>query len=97
MKQYKYTLLKQDGSIEVLPVSNKKDFKELYTLLDCQMIEIIPSDYCKGFGRCTVYGDEEGRFNSNNVRNPHFTVLIDHTGSPWDVVGNCIKEEVYHE
>jgi len=94
MKQYKYTIYKQDGTIEVLPISKKKDFEELYKILNCSIIEIIPSDYYPaGFGHSTVYGDEEGRFNENNHRNPHFKVLAD----GWDVVGNVIREEVYHK
>ncbi len=98
MKQYKYTLLKQDGTTQDLGVSRKKEFKELYTILDCSTIAIIPSDYYNGlnYGRCTMYGDDEGRFNSNNHRNPHFKVLGDAVyGDVWDVVGNIVKEEVY--
>jgi hypothetical protein len=99
MKQYLYTLYKQDGTIEVLPISKKKSFNEIYKILGCEMIEVIPSDYYPdGFGQVTVYGDEEGRFNSNNKRNPHFKVL---KGDPniepveWDTVGDLLKEEVY--
>jgi len=94
MKQYKYTIYKQDGTIEVLPISKKKDFKELYIILNCSTIEIIPSDYYpKGFGHATVFGDEEGRLNEDNHRNPHFKVLAE----GYDVIGNVIKEEVYHK
>ena len=97
MKQYKYTLLKQDGSTEDLGVSKKKSLQELYEAIGCNMIEIIPSAYWvgKGFGRCTMYGDEEGRFVETNHRNPHFKVLVDDNGGVWDVVGNILKEEVY--
>ncbi len=91
-KLYKYTLLKQNGTEQVLAPSQKKTFAELYILLNCSTIEIIPSDYYKDkkWGHCSVYGDEEARFNQNNVRNPHFQVLSE----SYDVVGNVIKEEV---
>lgn len=100
MKMYKYTILKQDGSSKVLPICRKKEFKGkdgLYELLNCSIIEIIPEDYYKGleYGRCTMYGDEEARFNTNNMRNPHFSVLKDFENAEWDVVGDIIKEEVY--
>lgn len=94
-KLYKYTILKQDGTKEELPLSPKKNFAELYKILNCDIIEIIPSDYYKraGWGHCTVYGDEEGRFNSKNNRNPHFEAIMA-GGMVWDVVGDCVKEEV---
>jgi hypothetical protein len=97
MKLYKYTLLKQDGTIKDLGVSKQKPFSELYTILNCGTIEIINFEYWKdrGYGRCEMYGDEEGRFNSKNHRNPHFNVIKDLDGSEWDVVGDIVKEEVY--
>ncbi len=100
-KQYKYTLLKQDGTVEDLGVGPKRSFKELYGVLNCSTIEIINHAYYegRGYGRCTMLGDEEARFNSENHRNPHFNVL---KGDPelgeeleWDVVGDIIKEEVF--
>lgn len=99
MKMYKYTILKQDGTTDVLPVCPKKEFKGkdgLYELLGCTTIELIPDAYYEGLGhgRCTMYGDEEGRFNTKNTRNLHFKVLKDVDGAEWDVVGNIVKEEV---
>lgn len=96
-KLYKYTIYKQDGTIEELEPCPGKDFKALYKMLNCEIIELIPDLYykSKNWGKVTVYGDEEGRFNSENIRNPHFDVLIDADGSEWDVVGNLIKEEVW--
>lgn len=93
MRLYQYTILKMDGSTEALPPSKKKDFNELYKILNCTTIEIIHSDYWKGMGhgRCTMYGDEEGRFNNNNHPNPHFKELA----PGYNVVGNIVKEEVY--
>lgn len=100
MKQYLYTLYKQDGTIEVLPVSSKKSFAEMYKILNCTTIEIIPSAYYPdNFGRATVYADEEARFSENCGRNPHFKVLKGNPalGEPleWDTVGDLLKEEVY--
>jgi hypothetical protein len=100
MKNYKYTLLKMDGTTKDLGTGRKKDFAEMYKILNCQTIEIIPEAYYQGLGwnRCSVYTDEEARFNSNNLRNKHFKVLRGNPdfGEPleWDVVGNAIKEEV---
>lgn len=102
MKQYKYTLYKQDGTIEVIGIGKKKDFRDFYKILNCSMIEHIPHDYYPDkSGRAEFWGDEEGRFLETNHRNPHFKVL---KGNPllgeyseWDVVGDIIKEEVYHE
>jgi len=98
MKLYKYTIYKQDGTIEVLPVSKEKDFKELYKILGCDMPESIPPAYYpEGFGDVIVYGDEEGRFKESNHRNPHFKVLKGNVliGEPreWDIVGDVIKQE----
>lgn len=88
---YKYTLLKQDGGEIEIGIGKRKDFKELRKILDCQIIEIIPKDYYDGKGTC--YGDEEGGFNENNHRNPHFKVIKDLWDDEWDVVGDIIKEE----
>jgi len=98
-KLYKYTVLRQDGTVQVLPPCEKKEFRGaggLYDLLDCGTIEIIPKVYYKPTGRFTLYGDEEGRFNDENHTNPHFEVIIDMFGQRCDVVGDIVKEEVYH-
>lgn len=39
------------------------------------------------------YGDEEGRFNSNNHQNPHFASRKDERGTLWNVVGDILREE----
>lgn len=99
MKQYKYTIYKQDGTIEDLGIGEKKNFQDFYTILNCQMIEHIPHDYYPDkSGHAEFWGDEEARFDSMNIRNPHFKVL---KGNPdlgeaeeWDIVGDIIKEEV---
>jgi hypothetical protein len=101
MKLYQYTILKQDGTKEVLKPCKKKTLKELYQILNCQMVEIIPNAYYEGLGHghCTMWGDEEARFNPENYRNPHFKVLKGNIAleeeREWDVVGNIIKEEIY--
>jgi hypothetical protein len=102
MKLYQYTILKTDGTKEILPPCKKKNFNELYKIIDCDTIEIIPPAYYAGldFGRCTILSDEEARF-KNKQRNPHFNVLKgdSNLGEPaeWDVLGNVVKEDVYHE
>jgi len=101
-KQYKYTLLKKDGSTEDLIIGKKKDFSYFRKVLNCSMIEHIPHAYYPdASGHAEFWGDEEGRYNIDNNRNPHFKVL---RGNPywgdksdWDVVGDIIKEEVYKE
>lgn len=91
MKQYKYTLLKQDGSIKELGVGTKKKLREL----NCRALEHIPETYYEGHGRCTMWGDEEGRVNEENKRNPHFKVLIDAIDdTEFDVVGDILKESL---
>lgn len=95
----KYTLLRQDGTIKDLGTGKKKNFKELYEILKCNIIEIIPDAYYDGWidGKVECYGDEEGRYNEKNHRNPHFKVLQGDVsfGEPkeWDVVGDIVREE----
>jgi hypothetical protein len=98
MKLYRYTLLKQDGSVEGLGVSKKKTFQEFYQILHCSIIEHIPHAYYPdNLGHVEMWGDEEARLKEGNTRNPHFKVLIGNPalGEPkeWDVVGDIIKEE----
>lgn len=98
---FKYTLLKQDGTKEELGVRKKMVFGDMYKILDCRTIELIPMAYWKmEYNRWGVemWGDEEARFNNNNVRNPHFLVLEGDPsiGEPaeWDVMGDVIVEEL---
>lgn len=91
MKKYHYFLLKMDGTKEDLGISPEKDFQEMYKILDCSTIQIVPPIYYSGRGK--VFVDEEGRFHAKNKRNPHFKVLTDKFGAEWDVVGNAIVEE----
>jgi hypothetical protein len=67
------------------------------------IIEVIPADYWPEVysDKIEYYGDEEGRFNENNHRNPFFKVL---KGNPmlgelaeWDVVGDILREELIEE
>lgn len=94
-----YILLKQDGTQEELDQSQHElHFDEFHKWLNCQTIELIPQPYYQeDWGDCKVYGDEEGRFNSENKRNPHTKVL---KGNPalgevaeWDCVGDLILEQ----
>lgn len=96
MKTYKYTLLKMDGTVEELGRQEEMDYEAMRELLSCQMIELIPRDYYQEtWGKdCLVFGDEEGRFNKDNKRNPHMKVL---KGNPelgeveeWDCVGDLL-------
>ncbi len=96
-KQYRYTLLKQNGKTKDLGVSERKTFKEMYKILKCTIIQIIPISYYSGHGNCSMYGDEEGRFSSKNKRNPHFKVLFCQiTGADFDVIGDILKEKRSH-
>lgn len=97
-----YTLLKMDGTTEELLQTDKEvDFTQFREWLNCQMIELIPSQYYQedwfGEGDTIVWGDEEGRYNTENKRNPHTKVL---KGNPalgemaeWDCVGNLILQQ----
>lgn len=89
-----YTLLKQDGTTEELAqVPKEVDLQQLYKWLNCRTVELIPSDYYQedwfGEGDTIVWGDEEGRFNSVNKRNPHTKVL----GEGWDCVGDLVLQQ----
>jgi len=91
MRQYKYTLLKQDGTAETLGRADEYDFEKIRKVLGCKYIELIPATYHQeAWGRCIVYGDEEGRFNDKNIRNPHTKVLKDADGQDWDCVGDLL-------
>lgn len=92
---YQYTLLKQDGTTEDLEPSPRKDLTELYKILNCTTVQIIPKAYYqhKNYGHCVIWGDDEGRFNTNNKRNPHFETLMDAESQEiFDVVGDCLLE-----
>ncbi len=94
MKKFQYTLLKQDGSTEDLGIRREIKFDELYKILDCRTIEIIPEQYHqRDWGECTVYGDEEGRFRSTNKRNPHTQVI----GGDWFCVGDLVRQASVEE
>lgn len=92
--KYKYQLLKQDGTVsDVAERKSQISSDALRAALDCTMLEIIPLDYYNGDPKgVTLFGDEEGRFNSRNQRNPHFKVLTDGGGREWDVVGDILVE-----
>ena len=93
---FRYTLLMQDGR-KSLPMHTSKEleFSEMYKMLECQTIEMIPRDYYpEGTPESAViWGDEEGRFNNRNYRNPHMKVLHDNRGGEWDCVGDLLLQE----
>lgn len=96
MRLYQYTLLKQNGTTQQLPICPQKDFKALYALLNCETIQVVPIDYINRPGRSTCFVDESGKFNPSNHRNPHFKVLTDSDGYEMDIVGDAVLETVYH-
>lgn len=90
---YVYTLLLQDGSYVVLDKCFKKwKYKQISKLVG-GMIEYIPTDYFPEGMRGSVIGNEEGRFNPVNHRNPHMKVLYDPMGRAWDTVGDLLLEQ----
>ena len=98
---YKYTLYRTDGTAHVFEDRNKKfPLEDLYKILDCRTIEFIPEDYYPDDDQVknvTYYGDEEARFVNYPIRNPRMKILYDFKGSPWDVVGNLLREEKISE
>ena len=93
---YKYTMLKQNGKeVDLGVYPHKMTLKQLYAALDCETVQAIPTDYYSdlGYGRCTMFADEEGRYKISNYRNPHFNVLSAPGGVEYDVVGDVLKEQ----
>ena len=100
--KYIYTLYKQDGTKEkVAKRPTEMPFADMYKHLNCSTIELLPNSYLPDeLARregVTAFADEEARFNSENLRNPHFKVLHGNEaiGEPkeWDVVGDIMIEE----
>lgn len=102
MKQlYKYTLLRQDGSRYEGEPRPKMELKEMYEILGCEIVAVIPEDYYPDdtIGkRITIWGDDEARYVEGAHRNPHMKVLNGNPeiGEPaeWDCVGNLLQEEM---
>lgn len=94
---YKYTLLNQDGTAELLAQTDKEvELKQLYDWLNCQIVELIPEPYHNEIWKSEetiVWGDEEARFNPDNKRNLHTKVLTDFEGNEWDCVGDLILQQ----
>lgn len=89
-----YTLLKMDGTEEELLQTEKEvELSQLYKWLNCTTVKLIPSDYYPDGMQGTVFGNEEGRFNDDNHRNPHMKVLHDPMGQAWDTVGDLLLEQ----
>lgn len=94
---YQYTLLGQDGTKTDLGTGKKKDFRELYQILNCDTLGLIPTTYYpKEYSRATIFGDDEARFNTDNHRNPFTKVLTGDIFDPameWDCVGNLVVQQ----
>jgi hypothetical protein len=91
-KQYQYTFYNQNGDVMGWK-GGKMEYDQIKRTLGegCTMLELIPKDYWpEGVKFGEMWGDEEGRFNSGNHRNPHFKVLVDEFGHHWDCVGNIL-------
>jgi|SRR6516165_8589465 hypothetical protein len=97
---YKYILLNQNGSRrEFGSRTAQMTLQEMKKHLDCQIIAVIPHAYyptALDKDNVTIYGDDEGRFNSDNHRNDHMKVLYGDPsiGEPpiWDCVGDMLVE-----
>lgn len=93
----RYTLFKADGTTEDVGEFNEElHYTKLQELVGGR-IEVIPRDYWVNTEVDTehtsvVFGYEEARF-ENQPRNPFFNVLHDADNNPWDVLGNCVREE----
>ena len=103
--KYQYTMLNQDGTKTVLAQSTKtrmgyKDIKKALNITS--PIALIPQPYYPDEyadeAHNSIFGDDEGRFDSTNDRNPFTKVLLGDPmlGEPaeWDCVGNLLVETV---
>lgn len=95
-KLYQYTVYRQNGDVDVLEPCEKKTWDGeggLYELIHCQIIQEVPKVYFseamnkRGYAWC----DEEGLFNQEKKRNPHFEVV-----DGGFIVGDIVLEEVSH-
>ena len=90
---YIYTLLKQNGTTEVLDTAKTKwKYEQLRDTVG-GYIEIIPNSYYPKGMTGTVYGHEEARFNSDNHTNSHLKTITDIFGDKWDTVGDLLLEQ----
>lgn len=90
---YYYTHLKQDGTFTVVDKTAKKwEYEQLRKFIQ-NYIEVIPDAYMPDNMNGTLYGDEEGRFNKDNKRNPFTKVLKDVDEAEWDCVGDLLLEQ----
>lgn len=80
----KTVLLNLDGTQQEVKPKNGTDFtlKELYTLLDCEMIQVFPANQ-KGM---ILIMDEEGKFKWSAQVNHQATKLAQDNLLPGDVV-----------
>lgn len=90
---YYYTHLKQDGTYVVLEQTATKWEYERLKKFTGGYIEYMPDDYLPKGMSGQVIGDEEGRLNSTNHRNPFMRVLTDDMGNEWYCVGDLLLEQ----
>lgn len=99
MALYQYTILKTDGTIEELAPSPKKDFKELYKIIGCETIELVPKPFHPGWikGYRTIFADESGRLNGK-APNRNMTVAYDEIfQEAVYIVGDVVLEQKIKE
>jgi hypothetical protein len=97
---YKYTILNQNGSrYELGTRVAQMTHQQMRKLLNCHTLAVIPHAYYPivlDKDNVTIYGDDEGRFNSDNHRNDHMKVLYGDPGigepAIWDCVGDLLVE-----
>lgn len=89
---YSYTLYSPNGQTTTGTARPKMTLAELQTAVG-GFIEIVPRPYYahQKWGRCTVYVNGDGK-TSEEKRNPFFKDF----GDGFNLVGNALKEEVYH-
>tara|TARA_Y100001937_G_C7065338_1_gene305753 strand:+ start:34 stop:348 length:315 start_codon:yes stop_codon:yes gene_type:complete len=94
-RTYKFTLLRTDGSSQTYVSDTRPNFKELYPLINTDMIEIVGC--YKDNKTKTMLIDEEGRLKNNPVINPKATKFFvdwldkENRATPIpNIVGNAI-------
>jgi hypothetical protein len=91
----RYTLLRTDGTTEVLTnletnTDGEPSFKSMYPIIGCDMIEIVNLNE-----KSLLYCDEEGLLKSNWVANQNATSMYQraYNDQSLGIVGNAILEE----
>jgi|ERR1035437_10359180 hypothetical protein len=93
-KLYKYTIYHDSGKVSAILPRPKMTLEELQAAVRGS-IELVPRPYYAHhkWGRCTVYvNEDERRLSPFAEPNPFFEDL----GDGFNVVGDAIKEELWH-